>query len=128
MNCNSNTLNMAGSFRTINNKNSVLMKVPWGLFILTTHHPFSIHKGSIQSLVIKIDKFLNGSSPSFLNNMFHGNTLNHLFFEIGKNFTTKSLPQFVMKLKTYLRWHPKFGLKFFKLSKWAHLWNSLDQK
>ena len=32
---------------------------------------FSIHERNIQSLAIEIYKFLNGLSPSFLNNVFH---------------------------------------------------------
>ena len=34
---------------------------------------FSIHERNIQSLAIEIYKFLNGLSPSFLNNVFHKN-------------------------------------------------------
>ena len=32
---------------------------------------FSIHERNIQSLAVEIYKFLNGLSPSFLNNVFH---------------------------------------------------------
>ena len=37
---------------------------------------FSIHEKNIQSLAIEIYKFLNGLSPSFLNNVFHKNISN----------------------------------------------------
>ena len=36
----------------------------------------SIHERNIQSLAMKIYKFLNGMSPSFLNNVFHENISN----------------------------------------------------
>ena len=37
---------------------------------------FTIHERNIQSLSIEIYKFLNGLSPSFLNNVFHKNISN----------------------------------------------------
>ena len=37
---------------------------------------FSIHERNIQNLAIEIYKFLNGLSPSFLNNFFHKNISN----------------------------------------------------
>ena len=37
---------------------------------------FSIHERNIQSLAIEIYKFLNGLSPTFLNNVFHKNISN----------------------------------------------------
>ena len=37
---------------------------------------FSIHAKNIQSLAIKIYKFLNGPSPTFLDNVFHKNISN----------------------------------------------------
>ena len=37
---------------------------------------FSIHERNIQSLAIEIYKFLNGLSPSFLNDVFHKNISN----------------------------------------------------
>ena len=36
----------------------------------------SIHERNIQSLAVEIYKFLNGLSPSFLNNVFHKNISN----------------------------------------------------
>ena len=37
---------------------------------------FSVHERNIQSLAIEIYKFLNGLSPTFLNNVFHKNISN----------------------------------------------------
>ena len=39
--------------------------------VLMKDDSFSIHERNIQSLAIEIYKFLNGSSLSFLNNVFH---------------------------------------------------------
>ena len=45
--------------------------------LLMKDNSFSIHERNIQSLTIEIYKFLNGLSPSFLNNVFHKNISNH---------------------------------------------------
>ena len=47
---------------------------------------FSIHERNIQSLAIEIYKFLNGLSPSFLNNVFHKNILNSYNLRNHKEF------------------------------------------
>ena len=44
--------------------------------LLIKDNSFSIHERNIQSLAIEIYKFLNGLSPSFLNNVFHKNISN----------------------------------------------------
>ena len=44
--------------------------------LLIKGNSFSIHERYIQSLDIEIYKFLNGLSPSFLNNVFHKNISN----------------------------------------------------
>ena len=44
--------------------------------LLMKDNSFSIHEKNIQSLAIEIYKFLNGLSPSFLNNVFHKNISN----------------------------------------------------
>ena len=44
--------------------------------VLMKDDSFSIHERNIQSLAIEIYKFLNGLSPSFLNNVFHKNISN----------------------------------------------------
>ena len=44
--------------------------------LLMKDNSFSIHERNIQSLAIEIYKFLNGLSPSFLNNVFHKNISN----------------------------------------------------
>ena len=45
-------------------------------YLLMEDNSFSIHERNIQSLAIEIYKFLNGLSPSFLNNVFHKNISN----------------------------------------------------
>ena len=53
------------------------MKEPYSDFkssfegLLMKGNSFSIHVRNMQSLVIEISTFLNGLSPSFLNNVFH---------------------------------------------------------
>ena len=44
--------------------------------LLMKEKSFSIHERNIQSLAIEFYKFLNGPSPSFLNNVFHKNISN----------------------------------------------------
>ena len=44
--------------------------------LLMKDNSFSIHERNIQRLAIEIYKFLNGLSPSFLNNVFHKNISN----------------------------------------------------
>ena len=44
--------------------------------LLLKDNSFSIYQRNIQSFAIKIYKFLNGLSPSFLNNVFHKNISN----------------------------------------------------
>ena len=72
--------------RTINNKINRLyergLKIAYSDFkssfegLLMKGNSFSIHERNIQSLAIEIYKFLNGLSPSFLNNVFHKNISN----------------------------------------------------
>ena len=67
--------------RTINNKINRLheraLRIVYSDFkssfkgLLMKGNSFSIHERNIQSLAIEIYKFLNGLSPSFLNNVFH---------------------------------------------------------
>ena len=69
--------------RTINNKINGLhgraLRIVYSDFkssfegLLMKDNSFSIHERNIQSLAIEIYKFLNGLSPSFLNNVFHKN-------------------------------------------------------
>ena len=44
--------------------------------LLMKDNSFSIHERNIQTLATEIYKFLNGLSPSFLNNVFHKNISN----------------------------------------------------
>ena len=72
--------------RTINNKINRLheraLRIVYSDFkssfegLLMKDNSFSIHERNIQSLAIEIYKFLNGLSPSFLNNVFHKNISN----------------------------------------------------
>ena len=72
--------------RTINNKINRLhegaLRIVYSDFkssfegLLMKGNSFSIHERNIQSLAIEIYKFLNGLSPSFLNNVFHKNISN----------------------------------------------------
>ena len=72
--------------RTINNKINRLheraLRIVYTDFkstfegLLRKDNSFSIHERNIQSLAIEIYKFLNGLSPSFLNNAFHKNISN----------------------------------------------------
>ena len=69
--------------RTIDNKINCLheraLRIVYSDFkssfegLLMKDNSFSIHERNIQSLAIEIYKFLNGLSPSFLNNVFHKN-------------------------------------------------------
>ena len=54
--------------------------------LLMKDNLFSIHERNIQSLAIEIYKFLNGLSPSFLNNVFHKNILNSYNLRNHKEF------------------------------------------
>ena len=74
--------------RTINNKINLLHERAWSIFYsdfkssfkgpLMKDNSFSIHERNIQSLAIEIYKFLNGLSPSFLNNVLHKKHLQQL--------------------------------------------------
>ena len=72
--------------RTINNKINRLheraLRIVYSDFkstfegLFRKDNSFSIHERNIQSLAVEIYKFLNGLSPSFLNNVFHKNISN----------------------------------------------------
>ena len=72
--------------RTINNTMDRLheraLRIVYSAFkssfedLVMKDNSFSIHERNIQSLTIEIYKFLNGPSPSFLNNVFHKNITN----------------------------------------------------
>ena len=51
---------------------------------------FSIHERNIQSLAKEIYKFLNGLSPSFLNNVFHKNISNSYDTRNHKKFDSRN--------------------------------------
>ena len=51
---------------------------------------FSIHERNIQSLAIEIYEFLNGLSPSILNNVFHKNISNSYDAQNHKELYSKN--------------------------------------
>ena len=51
---------------------------------------FSIHERNIQSLAIEIYEFLNGLSPSILNNVFHKNISNSYDTQNHKELYSKN--------------------------------------
>ena len=118
--------------RTINNKINRLheraLRIVYSDFkssfegLLMKDNSFSIHERNIQSLAIEIYKFLNGLSPSFLNNVFHKNISNSYDLRIHKELYSRNLKQLDMKLKLFHIWHLKSGAKFHKLFKWARHW------
>ena len=77
--------------------------------LLNKDNAFSIH----ESLAIEIYKYWIIYSI----NIYQARKL----FEIDKNFIPEILRQLHMELKPYYIWHLKFGARFLKLWKWAHL-------
>ena len=69
--------------------------------LLMKDNSFSIHERNIQSLAIEIYKFLNGLSPSFLNNVSIKTSQTVTIFEIIKNFIPEILKQLHMELKLF---------------------------
>ena len=86
--------------RTINNKSNRLheraLRIVYSDFkssfegLLMKGNSFSIHERNIQSLAIKIYKFLNGLSPSVLNNVFHNNISNSYDFRNHKELYSRN--------------------------------------
>ena len=58
--------------------------------LLRKGNSFSIHERNIQSLAIEIYKFLNGLSPSFLNNVFHKSISNSYDLQNHKELYSRS--------------------------------------
>ena len=77
--------------------------------LLNKDNAFSIH----ESFAIEIYKYWIIYSM----NIYQTRKL----FEIDKNFIPEILRQLHMELKPYYIWHLKFGARFLKLWKWAHL-------
>ena len=86
--------------RTINNKINRLheraLRIVYSEFkssfegLLMKDNSFSIHERNIQSSAIEIYKFLNGLSPSFLNNVFHKNISNSYELQNHKNLYSRN--------------------------------------
>ena len=86
--------------RTINNKMNRLheraLRIVYSDFkstfegLLRKDNSFSIHERNIQSLAIEIYKFLNGLSPSFLNNVFHKNISDSYDLRNHKEFYSRN--------------------------------------
>ena len=83
---------------------------------LIKDNSFSIRERNIQSLAIEIYKFLNGLSPSFLNNVFHKNISNSYDLRNHKELYSRN-PKTDMELKLFYIQYLKSGAKFLKLSK-----------
>ena len=87
--------------RTVNNKINRLheraLRIVYSDFrssfegLLRKHNSFSIHERNIQSLAVEIYKFLNGLSPSFLNNVFHKNISNSYDLRNHKELYSRNL-------------------------------------
>ena len=86
--------------QTINNKINCLheraLRIVYSDFkssfqgLLMKDKSFSIHERNIQSLAIEIHKFLNGRSPSFLNNVFHKNISNSYDLQNHKELCSRN--------------------------------------
>ena len=59
--------------------------------LLTKDKSFSIYERKIQSLAMENYKFLNGLSPSFLNNVFHKSISNRYYIRNLKEFYSRNL-------------------------------------
>ena len=114
--------------RTINNKINCLheraLRIVYSDFqsffegFLMKDSSFPIHERNIQSLAIEIYKFLNGLSPSFLNNVFHENISNNYDLRNHKELYSRNPKrQLDIELKLFHIWHLKSGAKFQKLLK-----------
>ena len=86
--------------RTINNKinrlHETALRIVYSDFrssfegLLMKDNSFTIHERNIQSLAIEIYRFLNGLSPSFLNNVFHKNISNSYDLRNHKEFYSRN--------------------------------------
>ena len=114
--------------RTINNKINRLheraLRIIYSDFkstfegLLRKGNFFAIHERNIQSLAIEIYKFLNGLSPSFLNNVFHKNISNSYDLQNHKELYSINPKTVRYGTETVSYWRLKSGAKFQKLLKW----------
>ena len=113
--------------RTINNKINRLheraLRIVYSDFKSSFEGPlmkensFSIHERNIQSLAIDIYKFLNGLTPSFLNNVFHKNISNSYDLRNHKELHFRNPRTVRYGTEPFHIWHLKSGAKFQKLLK-----------
>ena len=108
--------------RTINNKINRLheraLRIVYSDFkstfegLLRKDNSFSIHERNIQSLAIEIYKFLNGLSPSFLNNVFHKNISNSYDLRNHKEIYSRNPKTVRYGTETYVSYiAPKIWIK-----------------
>ena len=79
--------------------------------LLMKEKSFSIHERNIQSLTIEFYKFLNGLSPSFLNNVFHKNISNSYDFRNHKELYSRNPKTVTYGTETVLHMTPKIWSK-----------------
>ena len=77
--------------------------------LLMKESPF--HERNIQSLAIEFYKFLNGLSPSFLNNVFHKNISNSYDFRNHKELYSRNPKTVTYGTETVLHMTPKIWSK-----------------
>ena len=82
--------------------------------LLLKENSFSIHERNVQSFAIEIYKFVNGLSPSFLNNVFRKNISNSQDLRNHKELYSRN-PKTDMELKLFHIQHLKSVAKFQKI-------------
>ena len=82
--------------------------------LLLKENSFSIHERNVQSFAIEIYKFVNGLSPSFLNNVFRKNISNSQYLRNHKELYSRN-PKTDMELKLFHIQHLKSVAKFQKI-------------
>ena len=82
--------------------------------LLLKENSFSIHERNVQSFAIEIYKFMNGLSPSFLNNVFRKNISNSQYLRNHKELYSRN-PKTDMELKLFHIQHLKSVAKFQKI-------------
>ena len=82
--------------------------------LLLKENSFSIHERNVQSFAIEIYKFVNGLSPSFLNNVFCKNISNSQDLRNHKELYSRN-PKTDMELKLFHIQHLKSVAKFQKI-------------
>ena len=85
--------------------------------LLMKDNSFSIHERNIKSLAIEIYKFLNGLSPSFLNNVFHKNISNTYCLQNHKELYSRNPKTVRYRTETVSYMALKSGAKLQKLLK-----------